>query len=179
MMVMRSYRRHREHGISLIMSLVLLVIIALVAVASIRGTLLEERMAGNLYDREIAFQSAESALRQAEKALGNNTIVGPFTDANKAQGLYPTPDPSANNYVEVWNKTDTTWAAASQLRTDTLSSGAPEYIVEDMGIWPDPPGCDQGSTIPITCLRRVYRVTAHSAPLEGRAQVILQTSFRP
>ena len=169
--------RSRSRGISLVVSLVLLVIITLIAVTSIRGTLLEERMSGNLYDREIAFQSAEAALRAAEAALSVAGGSQPITNTDTRVGFYPQPDPSASGFKQRWEDTETNWAAAPAA-SDPLSTGS-QYIVEDMGVWPDPPYCDQGSVVPPTCLRRVFRITARSTPVVGRAQVMLQTSFRP
>nr|WP_284047565.1 PilX N-terminal domain-containing pilus assembly protein [Guyparkeria hydrothermalis] len=47
-------------------ALVLLVTVTLLGLAAIRGTSMQEQLAGNSFDRERAFQAAESALRIAE-----------------------------------------------------------------------------------------------------------------
>lgn len=57
----------RESGISLIVVLLLLLVMTLLGLAVLRGTLLEERMSANMYDRSLAFQVAEGALRDAER----------------------------------------------------------------------------------------------------------------
>ncbi|MBT8092482.1 MAG: pilus assembly protein PilX, partial [Gammaproteobacteria bacterium] len=55
----------REQGAVLIVSLVMLLIVTLIAVSSMQGTIMEEKMAGNSRDRNLAFQTAESSLREA------------------------------------------------------------------------------------------------------------------
>ena len=51
------------------MALLLLVAMMLISLAGIRGSGLQERMGANLYDRQLAFQAAESALREGETRL--------------------------------------------------------------------------------------------------------------
>lgn len=59
--------RH-EHGAVLLVSLVMLLLLTLIGLAGMRMVQLEERMAGNLRDRQTAFQAAEAALRAGEEA---------------------------------------------------------------------------------------------------------------
>ena len=60
----RSPRRSR--GISLIISMVLMLVASLAAVMSLRGVTLQTRMTAAAHDRNLAFQAAEAALRDAE-----------------------------------------------------------------------------------------------------------------
>lgn len=53
----------------LVTGLILLMAMTLIAVGGLRGTGMQELMAGNMRDRQLAFESAESALRAAEIAL--------------------------------------------------------------------------------------------------------------
>lgn len=57
-----------ERGAVLLVSLVMLVLLTLIGLAGLRMVQLEERMAGNLRDRQLAFQAAEAALRAGEAA---------------------------------------------------------------------------------------------------------------
>ena len=59
----------QERGAALIVVLILLLVMTLLGLASLRGTLMEERMSANMYDRSIGFQAAEAALREAETRL--------------------------------------------------------------------------------------------------------------
>ncbi|SEG76871.1 pilus assembly PilX family protein [Marinobacterium lutimaris] len=55
-----------ESGAALIVALIMLLLITIVGVSAMQTTTMEEKMAGNLRDRHVAFQAAEAALRQGE-----------------------------------------------------------------------------------------------------------------
>lgn len=99
--------RYRQNGAVLVVSLILLLVVTMIAVSSMQGTMLEEKMAGNTLDRNLAFQSAESAIREAEigieavASLGNlDGTAGLFglTDA-EPEATYATTWSDANNHV--------------------------------------------------------------------------------
>lgn len=64
-----------QRGAVLIVTLVMLLILTLLALGSMRGTTLEERMAGNLRDESQAFQAAEMGQRVAEAWVTNTSIA--------------------------------------------------------------------------------------------------------
>lgn len=64
--LVRSSALARQRGVVLIVALVVLLVLSMLGVSSMQGTVMEERMAGNMYDRNIAFQAAEAALRAGE-----------------------------------------------------------------------------------------------------------------
>jgi type IV pilus assembly protein PilX len=67
----------RERGTVLIVALMFLVALTLLGLSTMRGTTLEERMAGNARDYNTALQAAEAALRDAEADLkGAGATVG-------------------------------------------------------------------------------------------------------
>lgn len=55
-----------QQGAILIVALIMLLLVTIIGLASMRGTSLQERMAGNLRDQELALQAAEAALRKGE-----------------------------------------------------------------------------------------------------------------
>lgn len=67
----------KESGSALIISLLLLFIITILALAGARNTVLQERMTGNMVDRNMAFQAAEAAMAEGER----NLRAGGFRDA--------------------------------------------------------------------------------------------------
>lgn len=116
--------RDRQRGAVLAVSLILLMVVTLIAVSSMQGTMLEEKMAGNTLDRNLAFQSAESAVREAEitiegvASLGNlDGTAGLFglTDA-EPEATYAVTWTDANNHVV----TDASYGAYQ----------APQYFVK-------------------------------------------------
>lgn len=66
-----GYSQCSQSGSALIVSLIMLLLISLIGVGSMQGTILQERMASNLHDRNIAFQASERALR-----VGENWLAG-------------------------------------------------------------------------------------------------------
>jgi type IV pilus assembly protein PilX len=64
-----SNNSNHQSGAVLVISLIMLLLLTLIGISSIQTTSLEEKMAGNLRDRNIAFQAAESAIRDAEQDI--------------------------------------------------------------------------------------------------------------
>lgn len=81
--------RHCQSGTVLIIALVFLLLMTLVGVAAMQGTTLQERMAGNHRDRNLAFQAAEAALREGELEAWSNgeEIRKTFEQGNGTTGL--------------------------------------------------------------------------------------------
>src|SRR5690606_3767551 len=92
----------RERGAVLIVALVLLLVMTILGVSSLSSTTLQERMAGNLRDSNLAFQAAEAALREGEEFL-RQAVLPPFTGA---AGLLERQD--GGGRAEFWNSYD--WA---------------------------------------------------------------------
>lgn len=59
----------RQEGASLVVSMIFILILAFLGLAAMRNSTLQERMANNMRDRNIALQAAELALRDAERDL--------------------------------------------------------------------------------------------------------------
>ena len=68
-MTNRSFGRDREQGIALVTGLIFLLLMTLIGATAIQTTSLDERMAGHVRDRNLAFQAAEAALRDAEQDI--------------------------------------------------------------------------------------------------------------
>ncbi|AXK71486.1 hypothetical protein DWG18_03705 [Lysobacter sp. TY2-98] len=67
--------RATQSGAALLVVLLLLVIVTLLGLASMRGAIMQERMAANITARGMAFQVAEAGLRQAETIARTNTLT--------------------------------------------------------------------------------------------------------
>ena len=166
----------RARGAALAVSLILLVVITVVGLASIRGTSIQEHMSANMYDRELAFQAAETAARTVEQLVTPPSPLPSF-DASCTNGFCNEPHgPSAWNRIQDPNFTG--W------QTDTSPLGAlvsdtsdPEYFVEDMGEQPVIPGCEQVVPVQPKCYARHFHIYSRFAAT-GRANVVLQTKFR-
>lgn len=172
-----------QKGAALIVSLVMLLLITLLGLASARSVSLEEKMAANSYDRNLALQAAEAALREGETYAETNKPTPAYTDAdatcptspsainNCTNGVCPIPD---KDCASRWNPSSgfTGWVSAST-SLGTLAGTAPQYFIEYLGT--SFPCTDGGSSDPMNCKR--YRITASSNPGTGRATVTLQSVY--
>src|SRR3954468_5816249 len=61
--------RERQRGAVLVVSLILLLVMTILALSGSQVVRLQERMAGNVRDSDLAFQGAEAALRDGERYL--------------------------------------------------------------------------------------------------------------
>ncbi|MEM7097111.1 MAG: pilus assembly protein [Pseudomonadota bacterium] len=165
-----------QTGVALFISLVLLLILTIIGVSSVQTTTLELRMSRNEHDRLLAFQSAESALRDAEAALELVPSTAFFDGTN---GLYQIADMGND---EVW------WAAATW--TGGNSTTAPNnidgvaaparYIVEHMGaIIRENNAHQQDGPYANASTDRIemFRITARGVGGTANSVVVLQTTY--
>jgi type IV pilus assembly protein PilX len=174
----------KQRGAILFLALVLLLVMTMLILASVRGTVMQERMASNLYDRSLAFQAAEAALREGERWVLENP-PNPAAGSCDAEGNCGKPDPSD---PPAWEDEDL-WELAHhaddghghvlqmgdlpvppQFIVELLADNMPEVnLCESTSIDPDAP-CYAGPE----GLR--YRITARSGEA-GRAVVLLQSVY--
>lgn len=162
-----------DSGIALVTSLVILLVLSLLALAGMQGSILEERMAGNMGNRNLAFQAAEAALRDAEYFL-EGAVLPSFEGTN---GLYqPTAVGTTPRWELVtWDENDSREISGDNTIADVAQQ--PRYIVEDLGALEM---SNNGSLIAGEAIpeNRVYRVTARGVGGASTATVILQCTFK-
>ncbi len=168
-MIRRSSTARRARGFSLIVSLILLVVITVVALTSMRSVALEARMSAATYDRNLAFQAAETGLREAE-ARAMAASEADFPNAGCVGGYCAEPAPG--NAARWANDAFAGWLPTVAAVSDKAIT--PEAIIEDNGVGPNWPGCAQVSSPPPNCVTPRYRVTGRSVA-DGRANVLLQS----
>lgn len=160
--------RQTERGAVLVVAMIFLLILTLLGITAMSTTTLQERMAGNLRDNNLAFQSAESALRDGEGVLQQATI--PVFD--NTDGLLTLQSGSAR--ASYWNAYD--WDGNS--RTAPAIAGTaevPRYVIEEL-----PPVPAEGDSLRFGALPDVgfYRVTARAVGGSTDAVSILQATYR-
>jgi type IV pilus assembly protein PilX len=178
----RAYK-HAERGVALAVALVLMVVATLIGLAGIRGTSLQERMSANMYDRSLAFQRAEAALRDAERAITANWRIADLRgqDCSPTSATLCGAVPAANaawatvggNYNVNYEKTP----------------GTPQYFIQFMGTGNEQNNLgleanadygNYGNSYPPDNVA-YYRVTARSsAPADAgdRSIVVLQSTVK-
>ncbi|AUB81879.1 pilus assembly PilX family protein [Candidatus Thiodictyon syntrophicum] len=165
----RHGRAHCARGATLLIGMILLLLMSAVALTSLKAIKTEERMAGNLQDRYLAFQAAEAALREAEELLSQPSLP-PF---GAAMGLYrydQTDIPTAFGFAT---------GNAREYRNDLgVVARRPLYIIEQME-----PGVEQGASLVVgtrygTDMRATYRITAIGYGGAATTRAVLQSSYR-
>ncbi len=169
----------RQRGVALFISLVLLLVLTIIGVSAVQTTSLEERMSRNTRDVALAFQAAESSLRDAEAFLDTVVSTVDFVDSG-ANGLWTV---APMNQPARWSD-GTIWA--SDARSVTAPTGIngvaeqPRYIIEHVASilreenayqLSDPYGGLSADRI------EVFRVTARGVGGTTAARVMLQSTY--
>jgi len=169
---------NKQAGAVLLVGLIILLMLTVVGLASIRGSDLQERMAGNMRDRNIAFQSVEAGLRAGETVL--DLVNLPTFNGN---GYWPD-QTKINNSVANW--TATQWETANNAVTVVNSNltGAksmPKYVIEKVLVKPaavNPgSGADQESYDRMGGDVEYYRVTSRGYGGTSDSEIILQSTY--
>ncbi|MGH8118782.1 MAG: pilus assembly PilX family protein [Rhodanobacteraceae bacterium] len=196
----RHFRHHlrgtaTQRGAALLVALILLVVITLVGLAAIGTTILQNKAASNQYDRQIAFQGAEAALRQAQITITTTaTAAAPVPDgiedcSTAPGGSEPVTACHANPFADAAAATFITPVPASAYSVGPVAAMQPQYVVQYMGTFVAPePKIRQiggqtkyGAGQSQQSFADYYRISARSgdpAQVTGRAVVTLQSTFR-
>lgn len=196
-------RALRQRGASLVIVLIVLTVVSMIGIAGIQISMMSERGARNDRDQQLAWQSAEAALADAEidlwannsaSATSRQTIFKPVTDitmfvpgcgtSGNKQGLC-TPDPVAGtkpiwltvNFGDTSSSAPTTPYGAFTSRTFTAGSAGVQPAAVPRYIVEairDPGDRDLGSTE----ANYVYRVTAMGFGPRKEVQAVIQMIYR-
>ena len=183
----------KQNGITLIVGLILLLVMTMLGLTAIQVTTQQERMAGNLRDRNIAFQAAESALREGESALircvidfsGNgaydveaNIVAASTADDVEANIVAP----STAEWMEDSSLEDSSFLfddfddACTEPKTHSAvfqAVAAPRFFLERQ---PPVGGASLETGVPKTM--EVFKVTSRGVGGSQAAVVVLQSSFK-
>lgn len=167
--------RATEEGTVLIMAMTFVLILSLIGVTSMTTTALEEKMAGNMSDKNIAFQAAESALVAGEVWIGSQMNKPVFDPTNGIDGLHL---PSTTS-TPVWDDSTGIWSSNDLFSYPALNivSAQPTYLVEDLGQIPDSGG---SLVLPANYKasgKNVFRVTARASGTSAAAVAMLQSVY--
>lgn len=171
---MNPLSARRQSGAALIVSLILLLIMTLIGVTAMRGTILEERMAGGMQDQNRAFQAAEAALRVGEDEL-QGAVVPTFNNSN---GRYAYNHPSRPDWLRN-PPAEGNGATAVTLEfpeSSEVTPRPPEYFIERLPPSQIPGGSLEAGT-PVDD-GELFKITARGFGGNESTVVILETYFR-
>ncbi|GLQ95975.1 pilus assembly PilX family protein [Dyella mobilis] len=183
-----SGARNSQRGVALVVALILLVVVAIVGLLAMRGTIMQQKMSNNAYDREAAFQAAEAAIRVATARIGVDT--GDIARVCGSGGVTCQANPFTDSTLPAGSIKSVAAGAASGQFTTGVSAGTPQYVVENMGNWYDTStdtGYNQSANAAqygaqgVSTTSTYYRITARSGDptvVGDRAVVVLQAMVK-
>ena len=154
--------------------LILLALMSMLGLAAIRQTAWSARLAAHSFDQSIAFQVADSTLRDIESRLEQvkpEPTSGPCTDfLSGAISVRTCPPPAAPNKPRWLDSTFSAWSSTTTV-AQSAASPTPYYFVEYLGnTFP----CNANTPPVLNCRR--YRITVRVGTM-GRAQAMLQSIY--
>ena len=163
--ILRNRRAHQS-GAVLIVGLILLLLLTLIGVTSSQVTSLEEKMAGNNRNINIAFQAAESALRAGEAATATVVAANYYTGSTQPYD---------------WENAKVTPYHGGAL-AKISSANAPKFIIEMIGATNIANGSggslEAGTASGATGTANWYRITAQGKGADPNAVVMVQSIYR-
>lgn len=178
-----SVKKKNQAGAALVVVLMLLIIITLLGLASMRGALMQERMAGHTQGRAVAFQAAEAGLRQAEVLIrdtGGMDLSG-IAPGTCVAGRCGRPDTATGRAG--W-EAEGFWAGDGPQSGDPVKSGditmTPRFVIEYFGV-----SRNDGSGPPPDMSKppiegpeqKIYRITSYAVTPNG-VETVVQSLYR-
>lgn len=173
----------RQRGAVLVVSLLLLLVMTVLGLGASQSTRLQERMAGNQRDQEIALQSAEASLRAAEALLAPErpvvvTCRNPSStcDAYEMRTLI---DTSTNVALDLANQADSWWNSYGRdyqfaSRLESVTGVPPEFVIERVAEVRESLSVGDAN---LDTVRDFYRATSRSRGMTDTAQVVVQSTY--
>jgi len=170
-----------QSGAVLFTSLIFLLLMTIIGVTSMRSTILEEKMASNTKNMNLALQAAEAALRAGEAQItaGIAAFDAACTDGYCSYAAGDETPRWKDSTLDVWNDADK-HQQYSDFPDDIVAS-VPRFIIEKM-----PSSISQGSGgaslvvgfQPGQTGSTYYQVTGRGVGGAGEAVVLLQSFYR-
>ncbi|MDZ7841005.1 MAG: pilus assembly PilX N-terminal domain-containing protein [Gammaproteobacteria bacterium] len=142
----------RQDGIVLVVGLVFLLVLTIIGVTSLRTTTLEQRMAGNMQQRTVAFQDAETRIAMMIGNINSGSVV--LSPGDDCSGASPHDTPGAINDAIAYHlscrefigsteqprRTDTAFGGQTSLfhfriRSESQTAGNAEVNIQQGGVY--------------------------------------------
>ena len=180
-----------QEGFVLIVGLVILGLLTMLALSSMRDTTMQEKMAGASRDSGLAFQAAESALRDAENCI-TGTATGCTFDAVTNDAHFTQDDAAFPEHNTLFDAD--TWEDYNPPGEPTDLEGVPSkakgdaadgvnYIIRQAStVSGDAGGAEIGlggyGDSEATESQAIYEITARGAGASGAGQSVLRVYYR-
>ena len=163
-----KFKARLQSGAVLLVSMIMLLLLTLIGVTGMRVSNLEEKMAGNAKEINLAFQAAETTLRAAERQL-NSAALPNF---NNTGGYY-----SFQKGVERWSTIN--WVTGDSvnypLSLGGVSGPQARYIVEELPAVQNEGGSLEGGVAQTT---KYYQITTRAIGPTNTSVTVLQGVYK-
>ena len=166
-----------QRGAALVIALIMLLVMTVLGITAMQVTRMEERMAGNSRDVNLAFQGAEAGLRDGEERV--RTLPPPPALAFCSTPPCPvwndatwTSDPR-NQLLAWWNTNGIEYGVAGS-REVIDNTRDPVVVTEHLMFIPDSLGMGHDET---KDGRDFYKVTAYSEGASTTATAVLESTY--
>lgn len=175
-------KAHQQRGAVLIFCLVFLLVLTMMGVSSMESAVLQERMAGNMQEYNVAFHAAETSLQRAENWL-TDEIDWPATSADGSTRVWvrDSLDPSGTDSLQWWQdggRDLSTWWNTNAVPVAAVEgvATAPHYVIEELSNVATGQSIGIGSGVQ-SRVRVFHRITARGTGVGDAAVVQLQSTF--
>ena len=185
-------RRHAgarvQRGVTLAAVLIMMLALAFLALGAMSSSVLQEKMAGNTRDQNVAMQAAEAALRDAERDIEANIDSAGFNYAcTNGLCLPPSMAASGATSAPVWKQID--WSTKGRAYGSRTGNSAlvgpgnaalasqPTYIVELLPRLLPGPGESACTTCAQPLTAQPYRISVRAYGVRSSTVVMLQSTY--
>lgn len=178
-----AYGFRKQAGAVLIVGLIMVLLMTIIGLAAIRGSGMQELMAGNMRDRNLAFQAAEAGLRAGEGVVHVSVVTLP--SFNGTSGMHPDLNQPGKVPPARWTVDEWSVAGKSVITTGLApqSSSQPRYAIEKIEVpaveaaGADGSGIDVGS-LDAFAAPELFRINSRGVGGTTDADVVLQSFYK-
>lgn len=164
------HRLNKQGGATLAVAMVILLLLTILGVAATQVSLMQEKMTGNLRDKDLSFQATESAIIQAEKWILNLVVAQTPSSSCTSPCVH-----TLNNTLNFPQQAVSWWTSNAGSYTNAALSGissAPRYYIEYNRFVPDNPLIGHGQTTGV----HYFRVTGRGNGGTNNSVSVIQTT---
>lgn len=174
-----------QKGLALPVALVFLLVMTILGLALVNGSVMQEMMLGNSKDSKLAFQAAETALRDAEQDIAQNIIATTSFVQACTSGLctppssWSTPKSASISTLIDWTNSGNTRSYGAYTGASALPDVAsqPLYVIEKLSGVSVPAGESVGIGVKPPAGGTAYRITVYATGARPETHVALESIY--
>lgn len=172
----------RQCGAVLIVAMIFVLLMTIVGLSAIRGSGMQEAMAGNMRHLHLNFQAAEAGLRLGESRVDVSINDASLPDFDSTHGAFQDLNQPGKTPIFLWD--GPSWSSAKKIEISALNMpDSPSHVVESIVIPVGLESVAMGNGIDHESLDnlaegRVYRVTSRYNDDTSGGDVILQSLYK-